>query len=76
MMVEPVKQSMTEKLRERLASITLREMVVIVALVLITSPLWQPVGFFGALIVGAISAYAAPRLLRILDDRFQTGGRK
>lgn len=69
-MTEPTKQTLTEKLRERLTSITLREIVVIVALVLITSPLWQPVGFLGALIVGGISAYVAPRFLQRVDAWF------
>lgn len=75
-MAKIAKQSFTEKLRERLTSITFREVVVIVALVLITSPVWQPVGFLGALIVGGIAAYVAPRFLRKLDGWFQAGDKR
>lgn len=75
-MADSSRQSLTEKLRERLTSITLREIIVIIALLLITSPVWQPVGFLGALIVGAIAAYAAPRLLSWMDGLSGNGGAK
>ena len=51
----------------KLSQFTWKEAAVVAALVLILSPVWQPFGWMEGALAEALSAFAAPWLVRRLD---------